>query len=75
MTVRFDLGRKCLHCGQPAFLVVSDEDAAKITEWAERGSSGHIQDELPFLTPAQRELLISGTHSECWEEMFAEEDE
>jgi hypothetical protein len=33
-----------------------------------------IQRAFPELTPDQRELLISGTHPECWDKMFADED-
>ena len=34
-----------------------------------------IQDALPDLTPAERELLISNTCDECWKQMFPDEDE
>lgn len=35
----------------------------------------HIQDIFPYLTPAERELLISGTCDECWNKMFGGEDD
>lgn len=35
----------------------------------------HIQDIFPYLTPAERELLISGTCEECWNKMFGGEDD
>ena len=30
-----------------------------------------IQNCFPTLTPAQREQLMNGYHSECWDKMFA----
>lgn len=33
----------------------------------------HIQDIFPYLSPAERELLLSGTCNECWEKMFPPE--
>lgn len=33
-----------------------------------------IQDALPELTPAQREMLISRVCGSCWDSSFAEED-
>ena len=30
----------------------------------------HIQDIFPYLTPAERELLISQTCNECWHKIF-----
>lgn len=35
----------------------------------------HIQDALPTRDADFRELVLSGTHSECWESMFADEEE
>lgn len=31
----------------------------------------HIQDIFPYLTPAERELLISQTCDKCWQKMFS----
>ena len=38
---------------------------------------GHIkaQDAFPYLTPNERELIISGTCAECWDKMFGDEEE
>ena len=33
-----------------------------------------VQDVFPELTPGQREMLISGTCSECWNKMWTELD-
>ena len=33
------------------------------------------QDAFPYLTPNERELIISGTCAECWDKMFGDEEE
>lgn len=33
---------------------------------------GLIQDLLPELTPAERELIISQTCNDCWQDIFAD---
>ena len=35
----------------------------------------YIQDIFPHISHSLREVLITGTHPECWIEMFAELDE
>lgn len=30
----------------------------------------HVQDAFPDMTADQREVLISGTHGPCWDELF-----
>lgn len=35
----------------------------------------HIQDAMPYLTPAERELLISHTCQDCWDRMFGQDEE
>lgn len=36
--------------------------------------AGRIQDELPELTAAQREQILTGTCPECWDDMFGEQE-
>jgi hypothetical protein len=38
-------------------------------------NQGHIQDVFPGWSADQRELLISGTHKECWVKIFTDRDE
>jgi hypothetical protein len=62
--------RKCLHCGKPGYLNVNEDELfAYLT-------GKHAQEAFPNLSAPLREQIISGTHPECWEEMFAfaEED-
>lgn len=41
--------------------------------WQENGE--YIQDVFPHLTDSQREMLLTGTHPECWEKMFPQDEE
>lgn len=59
----------CQVCGDTSEMEL---DAERVREWQE---GGHIQTIFPELTANQRELMVSGTHPKCWEELFAEEDE
>lgn len=62
---------RCLHCGQfnPILLDGSDYFRHFVQ------GIGHAQDNFPYLSNEQRELLISGTHPECWKALFAETNE
>ena len=42
-------------------------------EWL--GERKHIQDAMPYLKPAERELLISHTCQDCWDRMFGQDEE
>jgi hypothetical protein len=56
----------CHRCGTEHLLRVNLDD------WLTYESSvGLIQNILPYLTPAERELLISGTCGDCWEKMWS----
>ena len=35
----------------------------------------YIQNAFPDMSDGERELLISGTHSECWDKLFPAEGE
>ena len=35
----------------------------------------HIQSAFPYLTPGQRELILTGITDEMWDGMFGEENE
>jgi hypothetical protein len=62
--------RKCMQCGKVSFIEVTYEEYQR---W-QRGE--HAQAVWPQWTAEQRELLISGTHPECWDELMGpEEDE
>lgn len=62
---------RCVCCGKPHTLKVNEKDY----ELYLSQNRPHIQDIFPYLSPAERELLISRTCEECWNKMFAIEDE
>jgi len=59
----------CEHCSSVHVLEVNPED---IIRWQ---SGVFIQDCMPYLSDAERELLISRTCDDCWNNMFGEDDE
>ena len=66
----------CPMCGTPSILDVDNEMGERIVKWHDDPSphKPHIQDAFPELSPAQRELLITGTHEKCWDDLFGKED-
>lgn len=67
----YELKVQCRMCRKTHSLAVGIEDYL-IFDMPNRP---HIQDIFPYLTPAERELLISGICGECWEKMFPPEPE
>lgn len=63
----------CLWCNKPSSLKMTEEQYARYE--ARKMHGGHIQDVLPEMSPDQREMLISGSHPECFDRMFAEDEE
>lgn len=54
----------CVQCGQSSTMNVSRD---KLIRW----HKGELaQNVFPELTPDERELLVTGTHPECWEKIF-----
>ncbi len=60
--------RRCLHCGETSTLTLPRQG---YEAW-----QGHalLQEAFPNMEAPIREMLISGTHPECWEELFRDED-
>jgi hypothetical protein len=56
--------RPCMFCRRTSAIELTAEQAAALD------ARTPIQDVLPDVAPASRELLISGTHPSCWEEAF-----
>lgn len=71
----YELKVQCRVCRKTHSLMVGIDDYFMF----DMPNRPHIQDIFPYLTPAERELLISGVCGECWEKMFShlddEEDE
>ena len=58
---------KCRDCGITFHLDVLDTDITKYRAGA------YVQVAFPYLTSAERELLISGTCGTCFDKMFPED--
>jgi hypothetical protein len=63
------LGIMCNRCHRRFTVEVDSED---LKRW-EKGT--FIQNAMPYLSPAERELLISQTCNDCWQEMFPPEED
>lgn len=59
----------CKYCGIVYQIIADRQD---VTRWI--AGEGYIQDILDYLSPAERELMISGTCDNCWNQMFPEVD-
>lgn len=57
----------CLVCGE--YSIVRNLERTAVSRW-HNGES--IQSVFGHLSPAERELLITGTHDWCWNEMMGE---
>lgn len=57
----------CRLCGKTYTLKVRPKDFMLF----DSPGRPHIQDIFPYLTPAERELLLSNTCDECWKKMFS----
>jgi hypothetical protein len=55
---------RCVHCGYKGEVEVPNSGLAR------RSAGALIQDAFPDLSRGLREQLVSGTHPECWAEMF-----
>lgn len=63
---------KCRLCNTIYTLQVAEDDAY---EYYASPNRRNVQDIFPYLTPEERELLISGTCDTCWNKMFGDDDE
>ena len=61
---------ECRICNERYFIQANEE---RYIKW--QNGENYIQDLLPDLTPAERELLISGTCDNCWKKMFEENED
>lgn len=60
----------CVVCRQQNTFILNELD---FLHWKLKGE--YVQDVFPYLFPANRELLISGTHAECWKTLYPPEEE
>jgi hypothetical protein len=64
--------KTCTFCDEDA--TVENIPIKAYNKWDE-GRGPHIQNVLPMLSAADREILLSGTHDECWNKAFPPDDE
>jgi hypothetical protein len=62
----------CMLCGKPVELAGLDPNALALF-LARRGPM--VQDAFPRLSASEREVLVSGSHAECFEDAFPEDGE
>jgi len=60
----------CVHCGITYDVLANPED---IILW-QSGCGGNINNCMPYLSVAERELLISRTCNDCWNNLFGEDE-
>lgn len=64
--MKITLCTHCPFCGKRQYVTVEQEDY-------DRYVNGELaQKAFPYLTPAEREIIISGICEECWDNMFKE---
>ena len=56
--------RQCIMCGESTTM---DVNAVKLRRWRD---GEHVQNVWPEWSPDKRELMITGTHPNCWDTMF-----
>ena len=57
---------QCFHCGGKNEIYVFEKDYLK---WK---NGDYIQSAFPYLSDAQREVIKTGIHPECWKQIFPE---
>jgi hypothetical protein len=60
----------CYHCGTENIIKIDEEDYKL---W--KVDQTYVQNVFPNLSFEEREVLISGTHPQCWTEIFGNEQE
>lgn len=67
---RHQLIPACPYCGEFRPVIL---DGSEYYHYFVAGTAGNIQNAFPKLTPAQREVLMTGIHPQCWDALFADE--
>jgi CRISPR/Cas system-associated protein Cas10 (large subunit of type III CRISPR-Cas system) len=60
--------RTCPHCGKRKEILLSDQEMENFLLYC--SGEGLIQDMLPNVSAADRELLVGGMCKDCWNELF-----
>ena len=59
----------CIECGKTSKLIITAE------EYSRYDNGEYVQDVFPNWSKEDRELLITGTHPECWKKIFIDQGE
>ncbi len=69
MTARVVVGtHECPVCHKAGTMMLN---ADKVARWL---AGAHVQDVWPDMPAGNREQLMTGIHSDCWDSMFAGDD-
>lgn len=60
----------CIHCGK---FVPVKLDGSDYYKFFMQGAK--LQEVFTYLSAQQRELILTGTHPECWEALFKDEED
>ena len=66
---KYQFTTTCRLCRKDNSIVVPSQG---LWDW-EHGS--HVQDAFPSLSSDEREVLVSGMHTDCWDTLFGDDDE
>lgn len=66
----------CMVCSQTSTLIITIEEWQRLSAIDDNGRPRYlIQDALPERDSDFRELVMTGTHPECWSQIFPEGDD
>lgn len=68
--------KNCLVCGLGSIIEVDPDKWIKYVDGLKthKSAATHgVQVLFPELSPGEREVIISGTHPECWDKLFGNE--
>jgi len=66
---KYILARLCPFCGKGSQVTIPSQG---LWDW-EHGK--FVQDAMPDLTPAEREIVMTGTHQKCFDDAFADDED
>lgn len=66
----YEVTKRCPHCKEVSVFALDKQEYEQLFI-----KNGFIHDVFPHLTPEEREVMISGTHPDCWIEMFGYPDD
>jgi hypothetical protein len=61
--------KRCMVCHKTSELTLS---VAAVQAWQQ---GAYVQTAFPELSASEREVLISGTHPDCWDILFSDEED